>query len=381
VRRRTLAFAIAAAPIVAALATPQHAVAIPIFAQRYALACATCHTAVPELNDFGTAFRNRGYRLPSAPRHGTTIAAIRYNVGYERDPAPGTRRFAPTASLLADADIGRVNAYLHYNVGAGGAPAQPFLGFLATYDVHTRTLYRAGLWELPLTQSPGQRLDSISTYGYFATSVGQNDLDLNAPRLGLEAERTVGIARLAMTVAFGEFKGAAYGGKPVFTGAETVAQRPEIGLFASVPLARSGIVLDATVLDGRRSIALPGRSPFADAYERASFGARYRTLHDRFELSAQQWLGRDGNADGAGDALGSSGGYVRAKYYLMPHAYAAVRLDTAANPYPTRTLLQYVGALVGRHARVVLERRVNLGRGTPTFGGSFTIAAPWPRGN
>jgi len=39
----SLAFAVAIPP----------AEAIPTFAQRYALTCADCHTAVPELNAFG----------------------------------------------------------------------------------------------------------------------------------------------------------------------------------------------------------------------------------------------------------------------------------------------------------------------------------------
>lgn len=263
--------------------------AIPIFAQRYHLSCATCHTALPELNDFGNAFRNRGYQLPAAvPRHGTTIAAIRYNTEYEVDPAPGTRRFSPAASIVADADIGKINAYLHYNLGAGGAPAAAYLGFLSTYDAHTRSLYRAGLYELPLTQSQGQRLDSISNYGYFATSVGQNDLDLSAPRLGFEAERVVGSARLATTIAFGEFKGAAYGGKPVFTGASTTAARPELGLYARLPFGKSGVMLDAQILDGSRRITLPGRPAFDDPYDRVGFGAQLRLLGDRLDLGAQQ---------------------------------------------------------------------------------------------
>ena len=65
---------------------------------------------------------------------------------------------------------------------------------------------------------------------------------------------------------------------------------------------------------------------------------------------------------------------------MTPHLFAAVRYDAAASPFPTRTLLQYAGALVTKHARVVIERRVNLLGGTPTFGGYLTIAAPWPFG-
>jgi len=367
----SLAFAVAIPPVEA----------IPIFAQRYALTCADCHTAVPELNAFGNAFRNAGYQLPrTTARHGTTIVALRYNMDYEVQPAPGTRRFSPAASILANADVGRVNVFLHYNLGAGGAAGAPFLGFLSTYNVHTKSLYRAGLYELPLTQSAGQRLDSISTYGYFGTSVGQNDLDLNAPRLGFEAERVAGVARIAATFALGEFKGAAYGGKPVFTGASTTAARPEIGLYAALPLGHSRISLNAQALDGERNIQLPGRGPFADTYERFGYGLDARVFNERLDFTLQQWLGHDADTDGAGGALGSTGGYARLKYFITPHFYAAARYDAAANPFAKRTLVVYAGALVAKHARVVVEERSNLLGGPSTLGGYFTVAVPWPAG-
>jgi len=39
------------------------ALAIPAFARKYALPCSSCHTAWPELNSFGQAFRDNGYQL------------------------------------------------------------------------------------------------------------------------------------------------------------------------------------------------------------------------------------------------------------------------------------------------------------------------------
>jgi hypothetical protein len=42
--------------------TPK-AAAIPAFARKYGVPCSTCHTAWPELNYFGMAFRDRGYQL------------------------------------------------------------------------------------------------------------------------------------------------------------------------------------------------------------------------------------------------------------------------------------------------------------------------------
>ena len=43
---------------------PIHKVsAVPAFARKYGLPCSACHTAWPKLNDFGIAFRDRGYQI------------------------------------------------------------------------------------------------------------------------------------------------------------------------------------------------------------------------------------------------------------------------------------------------------------------------------
>src|SRR6267154_3183952 len=47
-------------------AMPLHTVnvrAIPAFARKYGLPCSACHTAWPELNNFGQVFRDNGYQL------------------------------------------------------------------------------------------------------------------------------------------------------------------------------------------------------------------------------------------------------------------------------------------------------------------------------
>ena len=82
--------------------------------------------------------------------------------------------------------------------------------------------------------------------------MGQNDLALNAPRLGFEAQRDVGQTRIATSIAFGEFKGAAYGGAPVFDNVSTRAARPEIELFAHGSLLRN-VDFNAQVIDGERA--------------------------------------------------------------------------------------------------------------------------------
>jgi len=354
------------------LIATQDARAIPIFAQRYHLSCTACHTVLPELNAFGTRFRDRGYQL-DAPRHGTTIVAMRYQLEYEADPG-ASRRFAPGGVVLANADIGRISAFIHYNLGAGGGPAGLFLGYLATYNYTTHTLYRAGLFELPLAQSPGQRLDDLASYGYYATHVGLNDLSLASPRWGAQLERTIGSARVDATVALGEFKGSAYGGKPVATGETTSAAAPEVGLFIQSPVA-PGISVGAQALLGSRRIVSTGRAAFDDSYRRT--GLLLRARRNRLAFQAEQWWGHDANADGFGSAVGSSGGYIRLKYYPTPHAYLAIRYDAAANPSVLRDIVYYAATNVTPHVRLLLQD-VQAINGTSHFGGALTVGFPWP---
>ena len=349
--------------------------AIPLFAQRYQLRCDACHSVLPELNAFGNTFRDNGYRLP-IPKHGTTGIAIRYQMEYEKDPAAGSRRFTPGAVVLASEEIGALNAFVHYNLGAGGGPSGAYLAYLATHNAHTKSLYRAGLIELPLLQSPGQRLDDLTPYGYYSAHVGLNDLPLSAPRWGVQMERQMGLARIDLFVDDGEFKGAAYGGRPLPTGETTSANRPELGLFARVPVL-SHTELSAIALSGQRRITPAGRVTFTDAYVRYNLGAHTRI--NRFDFQAEQWWGNDANADGFGTAVFSSGGYVRIKYYAMDHLYLAARYDASATPFATRDVVLYAAGHITPHARLLVERRQPLGgAGNGSFGAALTVGFPWP---
>ncbi|MEO9170461.1 MAG: hypothetical protein ABI282_01575 [Candidatus Baltobacteraceae bacterium] len=369
VARACAAAALFAAMVVAGTSRAQ---AIPLFAQRYHLECRSCHTVLPELNNFGLSFRAHGYQLP-VERHGTTGIAVRYQVEYEQNPG-SSRRFAPGGVLLSNADIGKISAYLHYNLGAGGGPSAFFLAYLATYDSHTKTLYRGGLFELPLAQSPGQRLDDLQQYGYYGTHVGLNDLPLSSPRWGVQVERTVGSTVLDAVVDLGEFKGAAYGGAPEPTGNTSSADSPEIALFAQGPVTH-GVYVGAQALEGTRHIVLQGRPGFNDAYTRGGLLA-HATFH-KLDLQGEQWFGHDANADGFGTAVGSSGGYFRAKYYPTPHSYLAIRYDASANPAILRDVVYYGAFLITPHARLIVQQVHTIG-GTSNFGGAITVGFPWP---
>lgn len=67
----------------------ERALAIPAFARKTGLRCTTCHESWPVLNDFGRAYRDRGYQLrqgkddPTTAPPGFWPAAIRVTPNYE----------------------------------------------------------------------------------------------------------------------------------------------------------------------------------------------------------------------------------------------------------------------------------------------------------
>jgi hypothetical protein len=358
-------------------ATARSASAVPLFAQRYHLRCETCHSVLPELNAFGNAFRDNGYRIEGLAKHGTTIAALREQVSYARDPAPGTRRIVPAGAILGAQDVGRVEAFLHETLGSEGSPSSLFLGYLAYRNAHSGILYRAGLVELPLIHSPVQRNDTLVTYGYEGNRVGLNDLTLATTRWALEAERNVGAGRLAATVAFANGGGSAYGGPPVSTGTTESFATPEVGLFARFPLA-TGLRAGVDLLAGSRAIAPLGRTSFSDPYQRG--GVWIEATRGRLGLLAEQYVGRDDNGDGAGDRIDSRGGYARLRWALGEHAFIGVREDAAATPAATRSLLWYAEGLVTRHARLLIEQQRPIPGGPTSLDAALTIGFPWPLG-
>jgi hypothetical protein len=59
--RLFISLLVAAAPLIC---LANSARAIPVFSRKYKTSCSTCHYAFPQLNAFGKAFRNNGYRYP-----------------------------------------------------------------------------------------------------------------------------------------------------------------------------------------------------------------------------------------------------------------------------------------------------------------------------
>ncbi|RMF15790.1 MAG: hypothetical protein D6761_07285 [Candidatus Dadabacteria bacterium] len=74
--------------IMAALVWPHDALAIPAMARKFNVACQACHTVMPELNPFGKAVQEAGFRMPAGtPGEGTQMGTD-LGEGYVIDKFP-----------------------------------------------------------------------------------------------------------------------------------------------------------------------------------------------------------------------------------------------------------------------------------------------------
>jgi hypothetical protein len=77
--------------VLLAVLWPGESRAIPAFARKYGFNCTMCHSAFPRLNDFGSSYRENGYRLPGRENEERTVLqspapfALRTSAGYVYD--------------------------------------------------------------------------------------------------------------------------------------------------------------------------------------------------------------------------------------------------------------------------------------------------------
>ena len=170
-------------------------------------------------------------------------------------------------------------------------------------------------------------------------------------------ERTFGNLRVDGVASVGAFQGAPYGGKPVTDRRDDVDAQPGAQRLAARHACRKAhkgeFDVGATALGGTLGVLPTGRLPFADLYER--YGLLAHGSYGPLDLQAEQWYGDDHDADGFLTNQHSSGGYVRLKYYPIPHAYFGLRYDAYAIPFITRDFVYY-GAVQIAPFRILCPR-------------------------
>ena len=217
--------------------------AIPAFSRKYQTSCTTCHNNFPELNDFGEAFKKRGFKFPKDDElfvkqepvmlgskaqkeafpeavypgeiPGTIPISFRYNGYFTWTAAqptgviqstgfvPGTDLFAPnTMTFLAAGSFGQnLSFWIDDDISVGGANSDGGLGdgYLKYNDLgHFLKLpkdalnVRVGQFEMDLPTSQARTIylsdydvfDQANVAGAFGTT--NNPFVMGAPQRGIE---------------------------------------------------------------------------------------------------------------------------------------------------------------------------------------------------
>ena len=341
---------------VVALACGRPAYAVPIFAERYGFSCTQCHTAVPDLNAFGNAFRKAGFRLPKVEQHRDFPFALRFQDTWTKDLLPSqSRRFNNLLVLMSSANFGRDGEYSYfarYLFGSQGAAGSLYFAFGQHVDDRGHTV-KLGLYDLGTIVQATQRNDTITPPIAYTESVGHSSANFTTPRLGVMFGDLNQKEDVELSVSFDEYHGAAYGAPAPPSDLAQSFAKPEVFGTATFQVD-PGLKIGALgMLGDRNFVSRSTGATFQDGYGREGVQAEWAS--DRWDLVGQQLWGRDANPDGFGSATGFSGGFLDLKYRPTRHSYLAVRYDAAANPYSSRQWDFYGVAAPTADSRVVLE--------------------------
>lgn len=276
------------------------AFALPVFAHRYGLTCQACHTTVPHLNAFGTAFMERGFRLPVAGREALPIA-VKVNLAYSSDPGEGglPKAVVDEVELLTGGAIGKhLNYFLEQYAIDGGEPG-------LTRDAWVQynrgaTHVRAGQFTLPLPVDPETQRDTLAHYALYDQTVGDNTFDFFDPRAGIDA----------------------------------YTHNDASGLNAHLAIVNSGLMAYASKPFGNVSLyayryaGQGGARPALDAFYRQGYGVSAQ--HGRFSAVAVLQSGNDSDAQN-GLPVRSRGGFLETRYAFSDAFAAVVRHDRVWN--------------------------------------------------
>ncbi len=317
---------------------PRPVAAIPVFAHRYGLSCQTCHTTVPHLTEFGAAFRERGYQLPGAPRHGAFPVAVKVNLQYGSDAQPELpKAVVDEVELLMGGSLGKRGSYFaEQYVVDGGLPGRTrdlWAGWRATPDdARVPVSLRAGQFTLSLPADPETLRESPDHYAIWDQTAGNNPFSFFTPKLGVAAEIGSEAHGISGTVA------ALRGQDP---GAGAAARG--IDRYVFVQHARDDVVLSAYRYDGTR--AVDGTD---DRFWRQGYGAAIERGRARIDAVYQHGFDTHANGDGA---LRSSGAFVQLRYELSPRAFAIARYDATQDTTFARAVIAGGGYRIARNAR------------------------------
>lgn len=304
--------------------------ALPIFAHRYGFTCQQCHTTVPQLNEFGEAFRRRGFRLGS--ERPTVPLAVKVQTAYSSNgngdaQAPLPKAIVDEIELLSAGPIGRHASYFveQYVLdgGVAGRPRDVWVQLDRTKDGEPGEAgmhVMLGQFTLPLPVDPETERPTLAHYGVFDQTVGANAFTFFDPHLGADVfysdERRGLEAHLAAVQAY-----------------DRGSRVPSAGVDVMGSLsARIAERTDATFYgyDGRRA-----NGPVLDRFHR--YGYSLTQTVGQFDATALVQTGVDSSSDGFGLPARSSGGFAQLGWHPSSGFNVYARYDSTFDDFNGRT--------------------------------------------
>jgi hypothetical protein len=201
---------------------------------------------------------------------------------------------------------------------------------------------RAGEFTLPLPLDPKDDLQSSTPFAVWDQAVGANPFTFFDSKIGTEVEigrREHGI-NAALAVLEGHERQSAYPARSADTA-------------ASLRYRMEPITATLYRYEGRRVVG-----NMRGGFSRTGLGVVWE--RGLFQFAAVGQLGRDGDADGSGTNVSSSGGFVQGRYAWGRRPFVLARWDTVADDIAgsSHRLVALAGWIFGDNLAMSLEDRV-----------------------
>lgn len=318
------------------------AIGLPMFARKYNLPCARCHTMVPRLNRFGYAFYRAGFRLPSNDLKPYTLSnAVSFLAPFSvRNTNPGGNTgfdLDTVEAVLATPISKNLTAHLIYHVATTSGDTSGITeGWLQYNSAPTGSFWSARIGQIPLLdgfQLLGDRFITQTDALLFGSNGplagdGQGNFAINGLQRGIEGGYTSG----PFSVRASWLNGV----DPTGNGAVGLTGRraQDLALQSDYLIGRDGSALGAFFYLGKTPFpAAMFDNPFQRAglfgtYARALKGGKAGIPALLFELNGGLLWGEDA-VNKSGQRANSFGTLLEADLYLHNRTSLSLRFDNA----------------------------------------------------
>jgi len=307
--------------------------AIPPFARRYGVSCATCHTVWPQLNSFGNAFLADGFRMPGETDPKTDIGsmiglAVETWMVSEEETRGSDFQLHKIELLAGGALSGKASVFVEAYVEERGAPHEAGDVFIRQDDVlklgRIPLSIRAGQFQPSLLNPDGQRI-SVTRNQVYDSKI--NGWRLRSPQRGIEL------------FAYGEDE--SYYGISLVNGNGNPAEKnnlsdsnnhKDIGLSINQVLPGHWLggsnSLGIYAYTGRITSPLASGSTYDDKFNRLMLQFDHTRLKGNHKLFGGFMTGKHDNPNGEGISQDCRGMFIEGNYFLNPSTAAFARWDS-----------------------------------------------------